>query len=363
VKSSLTLVPLSDNAAQEQEKILLSEAEISSDKKPRLRLVSPEVQADLIKEALSKKPNRKARKRNTTKAADTPDKAKADKAQPVVKKPRKPYTRKAKPEPAQSIEPTPVTADMNVAIAGLLSVLHQACEKQTAELYSLLQSVIHELGDEAPLEDASEEILCFVEPETEAAFAAEVEALINGTEPSEPLIEDLPALQHTYNFIGELFISEENDPFKETEWTLFEEDFTSRWYDTKKEALHGLHDVMVNAGLNYACELKVLTRVFALGDYLYHKYAVGAVVGIYSEHQPHADKAICDGQSARIHAQLIPDSLDVLQRISARHKADISKQIKPESQLYDKSLKWFSVGCLASLAYAMISMAINTGFF
>lgn len=362
MKSSLTLVPPSDNAAQEQEKILLSEAEISSDPKPRLRLVSPEVQADLIKEALSKKPNRKARKRSSTKAADAPAKSKA-KTEPVVKKARKPSTRKAKAEDTPSIETVPLAADKSAAIAGLIGVLNQVREKQTADLHSLLQSLIHELGDDAPLEDAKDEPLGFVEPEMEASFAAEVEALITGEATSEPLIEPLPEFKHTYNFIGELFISEENDPFKATEWTLFEENFTSRWYDTKKEALLGLHDVMVNAGLNYACELKILTRVFALGDYLFHKYAVGAVVGIYSEHQPHDDKALCDGQSARIHAQLIPDSLDVLQRISARHKADTAKQIKPESQLLDKSLKWFSAGCLVSLAYAMISMAIQAGFF
>lgn len=364
---SLTLVPISDNAAQEQEKILLSEAELPSDIKPRLRLVSPEVQADLIKEALSKKPNRKARKRNPAKAAEAPTKAKAkaEKAEIVAKKPRKPYTRKPKTEMTQSIESSATVADKNIAIAELTTVLKRVRDKQTDIIHAMLQTAIVELGEDAPLEDGSDEVLSFVETEMEAAFTAEIDALITGVENLSPLAEtaNVQVVKPTYNFIGELFISTENDPFKETEWTLFEHEFTSRWYDSKKDALNALHEMMINAGLNFACELKILTRVFSLGDYLYQKYAFDAVVGIYSDHQPHEDQAVCEAQSAKIHTQLIPDSLDVLQRISASHKAVALKQIKPETQWVDKSLKWFSVGCLVSLAYALISMAINTGYF
>jgi hypothetical protein len=371
VKSSLTLVPISDKAAQEQEKILLSEAESPSDKKPLLRLVSPEIQADLIKDALAKKPKRKARKRTPAKTEEATQ-ATPESAEAPVKKARKPYTRKPKASPAAAesadvlpAEPVVICDEKKAAVGALIQVLHRFCEKQSDDLYAMLQSVILELGDDAPLESASDEVLDFVSAEVEAEFEAQIEAVIAEVTQPESVADEPPAPMptFTFNFIGDMFISEKNDPFTENEWTLFEEHVTSRWYDSPKDAMSALHQLMVNAGLNYACETKILTRVFGLGDYLFKKYAFSAVVGIYSEHQAHEDKALCEAQALRIQNQMVPDSQDVLQRLIAKHESDARLQIKPENPYTDKILKWFSVSCLLSLAYAMVSMAIETGYF
>jgi hypothetical protein len=369
VKSSLTLVPISDNAAQEQEKILQSEAESLSDKKPILRLVSPEIQADLIKDALSKKPKRKPRKRSSAQTVEATT-ATAENAEAPVKKARKPYTRKPKASPAPTDTLEVVAAQLvgeekKSAVGALIQVLHRFCQKQTDELYGMLQDVILELGDDAPLEGEGHEVLNFVSAEVEAEFEAQIEAVI--AEVAQPQIAmDTPHVTmptFTFNFIGDMFISEKNDPFTENEWTLFEENVTSRWYNTQKDAVNALHELLVNAGLNYACETKILTRVFGLGDYLFKKYAFSAVVGIYSEHQAHEDKSLCEAQALRIQTQVVPDSQDVLQRLVAKHESDARLQIKPENPYTDKVLKWFSVGCLMTLAYAMVSMAIETGYF
>lgn len=376
MKSSLTLVSSSDSAEQVAEVDLLPEAEAPSDqadKKPHLRLVGPENQADFIKETLATRQKRKPRKRK----ADG-DESKAKKSKAVAKtvsekKPRKPYTRKPKavqPE-AQAEEseqdtsvllvPDAFYQDRQKALYDLIEVLSKFAESKAD---SLVQLVIADLGDEAP-NSVEGEFDGQIDPLVTSSFESAVEqALMDSSiiETVDPATSPV-AETFTFNFIGELFVSAENDPFGPTEWTLFEENFTSRWYDSKAEAMTGLHDLLVNAGLNFACEVKVISRYFTISDYAFKRYAFTAVVGVYSEHQECGDQARCQAQDGKIKNLIVPEGQIAIDRIQALHRSERKAQMKPEGKLYDNLLKWFSYACAASLVVGVVKVAFETGYF
>lgn len=365
MKSSLTLVSSSENAVQ-NDTSLVKDEEIGGsddDKKPHLRLVGPENQADFVREAVSTKPKRKPRKRKSDAEAPAARKpSKAVEKTVAEKKPRKTTTRKAKvTEKSTSVlHPKKSSPEHLPAIKGLISTLAQIADMK-ADL--LIEEVIQGLGEDAP-QALPEAFHGPADPKITESFAGAIEdVLASISELQAQPIQQSPKIT-PFRAVGEMFVSKENDPFGETEWTLFEENFTSRWYDTGKEAMDGLHALLVEAGLNFACEAKLIARYFKLDDYVYKRYCFTAVIGIYADFQESDDQDRSDRQDYHLNHVVIPDAQTLIDRIQSAHRADRKKQMKPDNiQLYDKCLKWFAVACGASLFIGVANVAVQTGFF
>lgn len=365
MKSSLTLVSSSENAVQNDTNLAKDEEIGGSDddKKPHLRLVGPENQADFVKEAVATKPKRKPRKRKSDAEAPAARKpSKAVEKTEAEKKPPKTTTRKAKvAEKSTSVlHPQNSSPEHLSAIKGLISTLAQIADMK-ADL--LIVEVIQGLGEDAP-QPLSEDFQGPADPRITESFASAIEDVLTSLAdlPAQPA-QEIPNIT-PFRAIGQMFVSKENDPFGATEWTLFEENFTSRWYDTGKEAMEGLHALLVDAGLNFACEAKLISRYFKLDDYVYKRYCFTAVVGIYADFQESDDQERSDRQDCHLNHVVIPEAQALIERIQSAHRADRKKQMKPDNiQLYDKCLKWLAVACGASLFIGVANVAVQTGFF
>lgn len=383
MKSSLTLVSSSDSAAKVEEQILPPEAPAASDmgdKKAHLKLVGPENQADFIKDAISTRPKRKPRRKKSEAdgAAEKDETAVAD----SVKPPRKrAATTKPRPKKApatteadlpQSLESKVVLSSEQItAITSLINTIRKVAE---AKACLLVDAVIADLGDEAPVE-LPEAFEGPANPLIASEFAHAVDEVMEGLKADLPptaevIIEDdmlSEALSKDeplpYRSLGQLLVSKDNDPFELSEWTLLEKNFTSRWYDSKSEAMEGLHSVMLDTGLNYACETKLTSRFFSLGDYVFKRYSLSAVVGIYAEYQDCDDPEKSKAQDAHLDNIVVPDAQIAFDRVQTLHSAERKMQMKPESKLYDQCLKWFSVACCVALALGVLKVAFETGYF
>ena len=379
MKSSLTLVPSPDAAAQVEVTVSLEvddKAKSTEDgAKPHLRLVGPDNQADFIKEALAAgRQKRKPRKRKADADVDTkPSKAVAKTI--AEKKPRKPAVRKPRAKKSASVAPEStdvlppsltITPEKLRAISCFIDLLSQVAEHKADEL---LESMVGALGDEAPIE-LQEAFEGPANPQIIEDFSTAVDAVLlslsepdsnsslSSTEKAQPQPEMIPL-----RVLGPMLVSLDNDPFELTEWTLFEENFTSRWYDSKAEAMQGLQAMMVEAGLNYACETKLISRYFSLSDYVYKRYSINAVVGIYADYTECQDQDQCRTQDAKIDNVLVPEAQIAFDKAQVIHQAERKVQMRPESNLYDNSLKWFSIACGVALALSVLKVAVETGFF
>lgn len=384
MKSSLTLVPSSEIAATTAEQASpaepMADAKVESeqsDKVPRLRLVGPENQADFIKDALATRVKRKPRKRKAEEVSDgKPSNAVAKTvSEKKVRKPavRKPRIQKAgvRSEDGKNglTQEIALTDERRQVLAGMIDLLIMVAD---AKAESLIEMVVSDLGEEAPVE-LSGAFEGPVDPAIISDFQEAVGAVLEGftevTSPAEPLelsehnAQAQSSEQIPLKVLGQLMVSLDNDPFEATEWTLFEEQFTSRWYDSKKEAMEGLHAMMVDTGLNYACETKLISRHFSLQDYVYKRYSIHAVVGVYADYQECNDQKQCHAQDVKISEVIVPDAQAAFDKAQAMHKADRRAQMKPDSNLYDNCLKWFSVACFLALALGVIKTAFETGFF
>lgn len=379
MKSSLTLVPSSDTAAQEEVTVLLEVDDktkgVEDGAKPHLRLVGPDNQADFIKDALAAgRQKRKPRKRKSEAETDAkPSKVAAKTAS--EKKPKKPAPRKprAKKPDAVTAGSTDVlqsvsqlSSEQRLAINAFAEILSQVAGQKAEEL---LSSMVSALGEDAPL-NLQEAFEGPANPQIITDFETAVDAvMLSLAEPEcEPELgtategaaksEMIPL-----RVLGPMIVSIDNDPFELTEWTLFEENFSSRWYDSKAEAMQGLQAMMAESGLNYACETKLTSRYFNLSDYVYKRYSIGAVVGVYANYTECNDQDQCRNQDAKIENVILPEAQIAFDKAQAIHLADRKAQMKPESNLYDNSLKWFSIACGVALAIGVFKVAIETGFF
>lgn len=376
MKSSLTLVPSPEQAAPDEVSInhVGDKAKGDDDSaKPHLRLVGPDNQADFIKDALAGRQKRKPRKRKSDADVDAkPSKAVAKTIS--EKKPKKAPARKPRAKKSTAAQEgtdvllkiNPLSSEHRSALSGLIGVLSELAERKADEL---LESMIGALGDDAPvvLQNAFEgpanpQIIADFSAAVDAVFhsLAETHEQLNPVKPGSPEVqaEKLPL-----RVLGPMLVSLDNDPFELTEWTLFEENFTSRWYESKNEAMEGLQAMMVEAGLNYACETKLISRYFNLSDYVYKRYSISAVVGVYANYTDCHDQDQCRNQDAKIDNVIVPEAQIAFDKAQALHRSDRKTQMKPESTLYDSSLKWFSVACGVALALGVLKVAVQTGFF
>lgn len=380
MKSSLTLVPSSDTAIQDSDAALPVGDKATSDEvesKPHLRLVGPENQADFIKDAIATRQKRKPRKRK----ADSEDAASSKPAakKPPQKKTKQPAVRKprAKKIVAATLESTNVlqveacvSEDQRLAIADLVGALSQVAE-QKAE--ALIEFLISDLGEEAPVAlpeafegpadprlvtEFSEAVDAVLQSLTDTPAENEAQSIVD-----ECVIEAAKAEQLPLRVLGQMIVSLDNDPFELAEWTLFEEDFKSRWYESKAEAMEALQAMMVEAGLNFACETKLISRFFNLHDYVYKRYSISAVVGVYANYTECSDQDKCRSQDAKIDSVIVPEAQIAFDKAQALHLSERKMQMKPESKLYDNCLKWFSVACCVALAMGLLHEALKTGFF
>lgn len=377
MKSSLTLVPSTDTAVQVEATAPLSDehpASEGSELKPHLRLVGPENQADFIKEAIASKPARKPRKRKSDTDGDTTQSGAASSAS-TDKKPRKatarkPRAKKAVPAEQKSTDvllpKKTVSAEQLRAFAALLDVLSQVAEHKAQ---ALLDVIVSELGEEAPIALA-EAFEGPADPRIITEFSASVDELLNDlAEQPDPAIavsnDEVEAKPEPIplRVLGPMIVSQDNDPFEPTEWTLFEEHFTSRWYDSKTEAMDGLQTLMTTAGLNFACETKLVSRYFSLRDYVYKRYSITAVVGVYADYTESADQEQCRTENAKIDHVIVPEAQIAFDKAQALHRAERKAQMKPEGRGYDHFLKLFPVVCYVALVLGLLNVALKTGFF
>lgn len=377
MKSSLTLVPSTDTAVKAEDPVPLPSESLTGDgaeAKPHLRLVGPDNQADFIKEAVAAKPKRKPRKRKADTAESTNSSSTANE-KAAEKKPRKAVARKPRPSKANAstqkstdvlLPEDSASTGREEAIGSLINLLSQIAESKAE---SLIEIVIRDLGEEAPVE-LSVGFQGPADPRIIADFSVSVDSLLSDVMAQKALDSTASAEepltqqdQIPLRVLGPMIVSQDNDPFELTEWTLFEENFASRWYDSKSEAMEALQSMMTEAGLNYACETKLISRFFSLQDYVYKRYSITAVVGVYADYTECADQEQCSSQDAKIDNVIVPEAQIAFDKAQALHAAERKAQMKPESRAYDHFLKWFPIACYVALALGLLNVALETGFF
>ncbi len=197
--------------------------------------------------------------------------------------------------------------------------------------------------DEATAEADSEEI----EAEIEAELEAEV---------VEPVL-------YLHNTLGPLFISEEVNPFADNEDILYEHPVRSSWFDSKKEAIEGIHQLLLSSKLNFACEAKLEERVFYAGDFAYKKYAFECVVGLYMQTTRHHDHALCTQLASDINAW-VPMAKDAAHASIESLKQTRADQMNPKaSWLTPKKLNAISLVSFGLIATTLVQITVTSGVF
>lgn len=389
MKASLTLVSNSAPAGLDPDLINdnASDQDQSADKKhPHLRLVSPEVQADLLREAtlLRKKRKPKKKKQNDEAAKKPIGKTAAKKsAEKKAKKPKSSLTETVDAPSQQDnglTEATLMTAHVEamisakrsavVSLVGALQSHANRLSEQQSDAYSLLNA---EENSAAVIDGSLEAIPLLtdiIQYGDEQELQSLIDLAINEIESLEAsaAIDDEEANPDTneiyaFNAIGKMFISQEVDPFGKNEWVIFQQKVYSKWYDTRKEASDAIHHFLVEAKLNFACETKIVERPFYVRDYAYKRYAFSAFVGIYFEEQPHEDLKLCREQCVEVNDYIVPLAKMAMRDAIRKHRDEREGQLVPGSVLTDKALDWTSVGLAIFLAYSVVMYTINTGVF